>query len=397
MHIRERYFSKIKPFINKQLIKVLTGQRRVGKSYMLKQIRDYILENNKNANCIFIDKELFEFDEITDYKTLMNYVKSKQKKGNNYLFIDEVQEINQFEKTLRSLLNQGGFDIYCTGSNAKMLSSEIATILSGRQIIIRIHALSYVEFLQFHKLKSNNNNLLQYLNFGGLPYLINLPNNKTVISEYLKNIYTTILFRDVVLRNNLRDVKFLDNLVKFLADSTGSLFSTKSIYNYLKSQKIDKSIPIINRYLGYLEDAYFITSVKRSDLKGKKIFDSGEKFYFEDLGIRNALAGFKPNDIHKNMENVVLNHLLINDYKVTVGSHNNKEIDFIATKDNEKVYIQVTYLLTEQSTIKREFGNLLTIKDNYPKYVITLDSFETPNTYEGVKHLVLENFLINFE
>ncbi len=397
MHIREQYFSKIKPFINKQLIKVLTGQRRVGKSYMLKQIRDYILENNKNANCIFIDKELFEFDDITDYKTLMKYVTLKQKKTNNYLFIDEVQEIDQFEKTLRSLLNKGDFDIYCTGSNAKMLSSEISTILSGRQIVIRIHTLSYLEFLQFHKLKSNNNNLLQYLNFGGLPYLINLPNNKIVISEYLKNIYTTILFRDVVLRNNLRDVKFLDNLVKFLADSTGSLFSTKSIYNYLKSNKIDKSIPIINRYLGYLEDAYFITSIKRSDLKGKKIFDSGEKFYFEDLGIRNALAGFNPNDIHKNMENVVLNHLLINDYKVTVGNHNNKEIDFIATKNNEKVYIQVTYLLTEKSTIEREFGNLLAIKDNYPKYVITLDNFETPNTYEGIKHLILENFLVNFE
>ncbi|MCD6543402.1 MAG: ATP-binding protein, partial [Flavobacteriaceae bacterium] len=373
-----------------------TGQRRVGKSYMLKQIQSYIVKNNPKVHCIFIDKELFEFDSITDYKTLIAYVASNQKKGWNYLFIDEVQEITHFEKALRSLLNQGNFDIYCTGSNAKILSSDIATILGGRQIVIQIHALSYAEFLQFHKKEKTKESLLKYLTYGGLPFLINLPDDATIISEYLKNIYTSILFRDVVLRNSIRDVKFLENLVRFIADNTGSLFSTKSISDYLKSQKINKSVPIINRYLQFLEDAYFINSIKRSDIQGKKIFEVGEKLYFEDLGIRNALTGFNPNDIHKNIENAVLNHLLIAGYKVTVGKNKNKEIDFIATKDNEKIYIQVTYLLKDETTIKREYGNLLEIKDNYPKYVVSFDDFETPNTFEGIKHLVLEKFLLEF-
>lgn len=396
MYIRKIYFNKIIPFIDKKLIKVFTGQRRVGKSYMLKQIQEYILKNKPNAHSIFIDKELFEFDNITDYKTLIAYVNLNKKKENNYLFIDEVQEINHFEKALRSLLNQGNFDIYCTGSNAKILSSDIASILGGRQIVIQIHALSYTEFLQFHKKEKSKESLLKYLTFGGLPFLINLPDDAVIVSEYLKNIYTSILFRDVVLRNTIRDVKFLENLVRFIADNTGSLFSTKSISDYLKSQKINKSVPIISRYIQFLEDAYFINSVKRSDIQGKKIFEVGEKLYFEDLGIRNALTGFNPNDIHKNMENAVLNHLLISGFKVTVGKNKDKEIDFIAVKDNEKVYVQVAYLLQDKSTIKREYGNLLEINDNYPKYVVSFDTFETPNTYEGIKHFILENFLLEF-
>lgn len=394
---REIYLKKIIPFIGKQLIKVFTGQRRVGKTYVLRQIRDYIIETNTNANIIYIDKELHEFDKIKNHDNLINYIKKTEQKNYNYLFIDEVQEIDEFEKALRSFQNQGNFDIYCTGNNASMLSNEISTLLSGRQIIIRIHSLSYSEFLQFHKLKSSKESLLKYLTYGGLPYLINLPNEANIIADYLKNIYATILFRDIVARNNIRDVKFLENLVKFLADNTGSLFSAKNISDYLKSQQIKKSVPLITNYLNFLEDAFFLNIVNRYDIKGKKIFEIGKKIYFEDLGIRNALIGFLPKDIYKNIENAVLNHLLICGYEVYVGKNKQKEIDFIAIKNNEKKYIQVTYMLNDQNTIKREYGNLLEINDNYPKYVISFDPFETPNTYKGIKHYILENFLLKFK
>jgi len=394
---REIYLKKIKPYINKSLIKVLVGQRRVGKTFILKQIRSFIKKEYPDANCIFIDKELHEFEHIKTHTDLIIHVEKLQKSSNNYLFIDEVQEIQQFEKALRSFQNKGNFDIYCTGSNAAMLSGEIATILSGRQIIIRIHSLSYNEFLQFHNKNNSKKSLLHYLNFGGLPYLINLPDDEFVISEYLKNIYTTILFRDIVGRYNIRDVHFLENLVKFLADNTGSLFSVKSISDYLKSQQIKKSVPLISSYIRFLQDAFFLNIVKRSEIHGKKIFETGEKIYFEDLGIRNALTGFNPNDIHKNMENAVLNNLLILGYTVYVGKNKNKEIDFITERNNERTYFQVTYMLNDKSTIEREFGNLLDIKDNYPKYVISMDYFETPNTYKGIKHLLLDDFLINFK
>ncbi len=394
---RNIYLNKIIPYIDKQLIKVLVGQRRVGKSFMLRQIKSFIQQKNKNANCIYIDKELNEYDNIRDYNDLIEYIKLKQKKSNNYLFIDEVQEIKHFEKALRSLLNEGNFDIYCTGSNAVILSGDISTMLSGRQITIRIHSLTYAEFLKFHKKEKSQNTLQQYLTYGGLPYLINLPDDEFIISEYLKNIYATILFRDIVKRHSIRDVKFLENLVKFLADNTGSLFSVKKISDYLKSQQIKKSVPLISSYLKHLEDAFIINIVSRSDIHGKKIFEIGEKIFFEDLGIRNALTGFNPNDIHKNIENTVLNHLLVLGYTVYTGKNNQKEIDFVACKNNEKAYFQVCYLLKDESTIKREFGNLLEIKDNYPKYVISYDNFETKNTYMGVKHLLLENFLIDFK
>lgn len=394
---RNIYLKKIIPYVDKQLIKVLTGQRRVGKTYILRQIREYIQNKNPKANIIFIDKELHQFDKIKNHDDLISYIKEFEKKFDNYLFIDEIQEIQDFEKALRSLQNQGNFDIYCTGSNAAMLSGEISTMLSGRQIIIRIHALSYTEFLQFHERKSSKESVLRYITYGGLPYLINLPNDESIVGDYLKNIYATILFRDIVARNNIRDVKFLENLVKFLANNTGSLFSAKNISDYLKSQSIKKSVPLITNYLKFLEDAFFLNIVNRFDIQGKKIFEIGEKIFFEDLGIRNALTGFLPGDVHKNMENAVLNHLLINGYTVYVGKNKQKEVDFIAIKNNERIYFQVTYMLNDNSTIEREFGNLLEIKDNYPKYVISFDPFETPNTYKGIKHFILENFLLNFK
>lgn len=393
---RPLYFKKIEPFIGKQLIKVLTGQRRVGKSFMLRLLQDFIKKQEPKANCIFIDMELDEFNHLKNHEDLTKYIQQVSKESGNYLFIDEIQEIEGFERTIRSLLNKGKHDIYCTGSNASVLSGDIATMLSGRQIMTRIHSLSYKEFLHFHNRNNSKESLLFYLKFGGLPYLINLPDDEFVIADYLKNIYTTILYRDIVSRHNIRDVNFLENLVRFLAGNTGSLFSVKSITDYLKSQQIKKSVPMVGDYTRYLGDSFFINIAQRADIEGKRIFEIGEKIYFEDLGIRNALAGFLPGDIHKNIENAVFNHLLAHDWKVFVGKSGEKEIDFIAKKNNETAYFQVAYLLDDQKTIDREFGNLLIIKDNYPKYVISLDDFSSPNTYKGIRHLALADFLMNF-
>lgn len=390
---RNTYLKKIEPFINKQLIKVLTGQRRTGKSFLMLQLIDYIKQNIKNANIISINKEEFEFDFINNYTDLYDYVCKQSKKNNNYLFIDEIQEIEGFEKALRSLLKTEKYDIYCTGSNANMLSGELATLLSGRYIQFEIHSLSYPEFLQFHNLGNESGSLERYLKHGGLPFLIHLPDNDKIIYDYLKNIYNTIFFKDIVSRFNIRNVNFLNDLTKYLANHTGSIFSAHSIEKYLKSQKIKVSYDVIINYLDYLNQSYFIHRIKRESISGKKIFEIGEKVYFEDIGLRNALVGYSVNDIHKIMENVVYNHLVYNDFEVTIGVDKQREVDFIASKNNEKIYVQVTYRLTDNSTIEREFGNLIKIEDNYRKYVVSMDAIGTINTYKGIKHLLLKEFL----
>jgi len=394
---REIYIKRIRPFIKQNLVKVLVGQRRVGKSYILKLLQAEVRKQFPDANIIFIDKEQYTFDKIKTYTDLIEVVENTCQNTYNFLFIDEVQEIENFEKAIRHFLNKGTIDVYITGSNAQMLSSDIATLLSGRSIVFQIHPLSYTEYLTFHKQQHSNQSLNNYLIYGGLPYMMHLPNDTQVYADYLKNIYSGILFRDVVVRNSLRDTDFLENLTRFLATNTGSLTTAKSISDYLKAQKTNKSVPIIINYLNYLEQSYFIKRIKRREINGKKIFEIGEKIYFEDLGIRNALTGFMPNEIHKNMENVVINHLEIMGYEVWVGNNGAKEIDFIAMKNNEKKYFQVTYLLQDENTIKREFGNLLEIKDNYPKYVISLDEWQSSTSYQGIIHLHLSDFLLNFE
>jgi predicted AAA+ superfamily ATPase len=394
---RPLYIDKIKPYIGLQLVKVLVGQRRVGKSSILKLIKLHILEENPNANCIFIDKELHKFKPIKNDSDLLKYLQTIELQEFNYLFIDELQEIEHFERAIRSLLNEGIWDIYCTGSNASMLSGDIATMLSGRQLVVKIHGLSYSEFLDFRKTGHSTKNLDKYLTFGGLPYIINLPDDEQIIWEYLTNIYNTILFRDIVSRHSIRDTGFLENLIAFLADNTGSLFSAKKISEYLKSQQLQKSSSIVNNYIDFLQDAFFLNRVKRKDIQGKKIFEIGEKIYFQDLGLRNLLSGDVPGDKHKILENTVLNHLLMYGWKVFTGKSAEKEIDFIAEKNNETVYIQVTYLLNEQKTIDREFGNLLEIQDNYPKYVISQDAESHRNTYKGIIHLSISQFLLEFK
>lgn len=390
---RKKYHQQIEPYINKQLIKAITGQRRVGKSYFLKQVKDDLYQKFPESKIIFIDKGKYDFDSITDYHNLLAYVKENSNDKMNYLLIDEVQEIYGFEKALRSLLSDGNYDIYCTGSNSSVFSGELATYLSGRQVEIKMHSLSFQEFQEFHKLSGNIESLNLYLKYGGLPYLINLPRNDEIIFDYLKNIYATILFRDVISRHKIRDIPFLENIMQYLADNTGSITSANKVADYMKSQKNSKSVPVIINYIDYIKQAYFIMGVRRQEIQGKKIFESGEKFYFTDLGLRNSIVGYRPNDIGKVIENIVFNHLQYLGYSVHVGKNVQKEIDFIAKKNNEYVYIQVAYLLSDQKVIDREFGNLKQIPDNYPKYVITMDEFLVTATYQGIKHFTLLDFL----
>jgi len=390
---RENYIQRIKPFINKDIIKVLVGQRRVGKSYMLFQLMDYIKENFDEPKIIYINKELSEFSEIETSKNLTDFVKTIAEKGKtNFLFIDEIQDINGFEAALRSLLAEGNFDIYCTGSNAKMLSSDIATYLTGRYIQFDISSLTYNEFQQFNALDDSQETLMKYLKFGGLPYLHHLELENNAVFEYLKSIYNTIILRDVVARYNIRNIDFLERLVHFLADNIGSLLSANRISEYLKSQKINISTKLVLEYLQYLEDAFFIKRTKRYDIKGRKIFEINDKFYFTDLGLRNSLRSFNMKDINKILENVVLNKLLTSGFNVFVGKYDDKEIDFVAEKGDKIVYIQVTYLIPDEKVHEREFGNLLKIDDNHRKIVVSMDDFAESN-YKGIEHLHLRKFL----
>lgn len=394
---RPDYTDKITPFIGKNIIKILTGQRRVGKSFILKQIIEEIKRRNADANIIYIDKEQEEFSNLSNNKDLNKYVNAHLTQNKeNYLFIDEVQEIQSFELCIRSLLNQNKCDIFCTGSNAKMLSGELATLLGGRYISFSIHGLNYQEFLLFNKIKDSNENLNLYLTLGGMPYLHNIGLDQSIVREYLKSLYATILLKDVVKRENIRNVAFLENLVMYLAGNIGSLFSAQNISKYLKAQKINLPTQSVINYLKALTNSFFIHKVSRAEVSGLKIFEIGEKYYFEDLGLRNSIRPLNYNaDISKLMENIVYLHLLKNGYQVYVGKLGEKEIDFVAEKDGERIYVQVVYMLYNDKVIHREFGNLVEVKDNFPKYVVSMDELKTQNTHKGIKHVHLREFLLN--
>jgi len=392
---RPLYIDRIKPFIGKQIIKVLTGQRRVGKSYILLQLIDEIKLLHPDANIIYINIEINEFSFIRTHSALYQYVNDKLIVGvPNFLFVDEIHEVKSFELCLRSLLAESKCDIYCTGSNAHMLSGELATTLSGRYIQIPIYSLSYLEFLEFHQLPDDNESLTKYLKLGGMPYLIHTGLESEVVMEYLRNLNSTILLKDVVARENIRNVSFLENLTSYLADNTGNLLSALNISKYLKSQQQLMPAQTVLNYLRALTNAFYIHKVQRADIKGMKIFEISDKYYFEDLGLRNAIRNFDyRNDVNKLMENVVYLHLKRNRYTVFVGQLVHKEIDFMAERDGERLYIQVTYMLNDQRTIDREFGNLMSIDDQYPKYVVTMDEISAGSDYKGIRQIHLRDFL----
>jgi uncharacterized protein len=393
IHTRDRYINAMLPFVNKPIIKVITGQRRVGKSYLLFQMMNWMKANISDVHIIYINKEDLTFDFIKTAQELSDYVNANlSKKGKTYVFIDEIQDIDNFHVALRSLLLNNKIDLYCTGSNANLLSSEISGNLSGRFIEQTVYSLSYMEFLDFHKLENNGDSLEKYMKYGGLPYLKHLTLEDHIVFEYLKSVYSTIIYRDIVNRFNIRNTTFLERLVLFLASNTGSLFSAKKISDFLKSQKLNISPNQVQSYIAHLLNAFIILDAKRYNIQGRRLFEIGEKYYFENLGIRNALWGYRIEDRGKIIENMVYNHLCYLNYNVNVGILDHKEIDFVASKNNELVYFQVALKLTDQQTIDREFGNLLQIQDNYPKYVITLDKF-SGNTFQGIKVMHLLDFL----
>ncbi|MDA3893454.1 MAG: ATP-binding protein [Salinivirgaceae bacterium] len=392
---RNSYINQVQPFIGKNLIKVFTGQRRVGKSYLCYQLIDYIKSNDAQANIIYINKELYEFDSIRDYNDLYMYFNDKHAPDKtNYFIIDEIQDIVGFEKCLRSILAEERADLYITGSNSEILAGDLATYLSGRYIEIKVYSLSFSEFLVFHKLEPNHDSFIKYLQYGGLPGLVNLGLNENLVYDYLRNIYATILLKDVVKRHNVRNIYFLESLVKYVAEITGSIVSAKKASDFLKSQQIKISPNVVMAYLDYLTSSFFIFKVDRSDIEGKKIFEIGQKYYFEDLGLRNSLIGYRQNDINKLLENIVYLHLKIAGYEVKIGWEHGREIDFIATRTNQKIYVQVAYLIPDKQVHDREFGNLLKINDQYPKYVLSMDTL-MDTQYKGIKHQSVMQFILD--
>ena len=393
LHKRDTYIERVKPFMRTPIVKVMIGHRRVGKSFILFQLIELIKEEEADANIIYINKEDIEFDDMTNYKELYEYISQRLiNDRRNYIFIDEIQDISDFRIAIRSLILDDNNDIYITGSNSEMFSSDLANELGGRYVEFRIYSLSYLEFLSFHNLPNTDESLERYTHFGGLPYLIHLPLDETVIMEYLRSIYSTIVLRDVVERKNIRNTAFLEQLIRFLANNTGNLFSSKSISDFLKNQKINMSSNLVSEYADSLVEAFVVHKINRYDIVGKKLFERKEKYFFENMGIRNTIAGYKYQDRAKRLENLVCNHLLYCGYDVKVGTLTTEEIDFVCTRGGETLYIQVTVELSLPDTIEREFGNLLKIKDNYPKIVISGErSFE--NSYEGVEHIYIRDFL----
>lgn len=392
---RTTYLNKITALLGRNLIICITGQRRVGKSCIMRTLVETLQANGKN-HIIYIDKEKSAYDEIKNHKNLNTYIDNRSVAGkHNIVLIDEVQLIDGFEQSLCNYYDREDYDIVVTGSNARLFSGELATLLSGRYIEVHVQSLSYEEFLQFHNLPDGNEALVKYLNIGGLPNLSLLPaDNKDVIHDYLSSVYDTIVLKDILRREQVRNVAFLENLSRFIADNIGKLFSPNSISKYMQHEKENINAPLVRSYMGFLCNAFILNKVNRYDIHGKQLFSSNEKYYFEDLGLRNVLAsGKRAVDIEKLIENAIYLHLRRLGYSVYVGTLKNCEVDFVAQGREKTLYVQATYLLSEESTIQREFGNLKAIGDNYPKYVISLDPFQTESDYEGIKHLNLRTFL----
>lgn len=396
MKITERisYIKQVERLMGKGEAIVLTGHRRAGKSCILASLA----ERWKNlGNIIFIDMEDPDHADLETYKELHDYVKSHfVEESKNFLLIDEVQEISQFEKALRYWIRQDNMTVVVTGSNAAMLSSEVATAFAGRYFDVHINSLNYEEFLRFYALQDSDDSLTAYLRWGGLPFLAQIPMADTKVrTDYLGSIYDTIFVKDVITRRKVRNVTMMDNLARFVADNTGKIFSANSIAKYLKGKENTVSANTVGEYMEAWCESYMIDKVKRYDIKGKLVFEQQEKYYFEDLGIRNYLCKDKRNiDIEKSLENIVYLKLKNRGFDVYVGQINGKEIDFVARRGTEMLYVQVAMTVTNEATYQREFGNLKLIRDNYPKYLVTLDPIAALVNDSGIIACTMRDFLL---
>jgi len=392
---RNHYAKIVDGWIGKGNIIALVGSRRVGKSYVLK---DYIQrhKDEPNINIIFIDKEKKTFKDIKTKDDLDTWIEERFIKGkHNCILIDEAQEIEHFEESICNWYTEDNTDVIITGSNSKMLSGELATLISGRHVEVRVHPLTYSEFLEFHALKDSDESLMTYLKYGGLPGLrtIGFANDEQVWA-YLASVFNTIMLKDIIERHDIRNIPFLNNLIAFYADTTGKLTSANSIAKYMKQQDKDISSNLILLYREFYTEAFLLDVVPRYDIHGKKIFQSNEKIYWDDWGLRNLKAeGGMDSYIEKVIENAVYKHLRFLGYEVKVGVLNAGEVDFVCAKPGKTVYVQASYIISEKTTKDREFGPLEKIKDNHPKYVISATPLLTERDENGIKHLSLRKFL----
>ena len=392
---RGEYIALVNSLLGKGEAVVLTGHRRAGKSCILELLA---AELSPKGNVIYIDMENPENADLATFKELSDKIKTSVSEGQrNYVLIDEVQEVEEFEKALRFWVKQDGVDVVVTGSNAAMLSSDIANSFAGRYHRVHVNSLDYQEFLLFYGLEDSDNAFSQYLRWGGLPFLYRIPlEDERTRTEYLSSIYDTIFVKDIVRRKNVRNVSLLDNLARFVADNSGKVFSANSIAKYLKGSSQAVSANTVGEYVDALCDTYMIDRVKRYDIKGKSVFEQQDKYYFEDLGLRNYLCRDKRSlDVEKALEGAVYLKLKRSGYEVYVGQLSGKEIDFVARRGDEVIYVQVAMQVSSEETYEREFGNLKQIKDNYPKYVVTIDPNVGLIHDSGILACTARKFLLN--
>ena len=392
---RPEYLQEIHKHLGKQTIVVLTGQRRVGKSYVLLDLKKELSADPQN-NVIFIDKEKKAWREIKTDSDLNDYIDAGiDSTKTNYILIDEVQEIKDFENSLRDYRTEEGVEIVVTGSNAETLSSDLSTKLGGRHHEVYVQSLCYLDFLRFHSLTDSDESLQKYIEVGGLPGLrLHDIDDADDVRTYCEDVLNTALIKDIILKHKIRNVSFLYNLVRFLADNTGKLISANSISKYMRGREESVSTDLALKYIKYLRDAYIVHKVERFEIRGKKLLESNDKYYFEDAGIRNTqtMVG-RDKDIKKVIENIIYQQLIHNGYKVQVGQLQAGEIDFVCTKGTSRIYVQASYLIASEDTREREFGALKKIKDNYPKYVISMTPLVTRTDDDGIIHLSLREFL----
>lgn len=388
--------------MDKPVVKVITGMRRCGKSVILELAKEEIQRHGVPEKQIFsVSFESMQFEELKDYKALYQAISTAAEAadGKLYLFIDEVQEVESWEQVINSIRVDYDCDIYITGSNARLLSGELATLLSGRYVEIRIYPLSFSEYLAFAQTNTDEARLSQeqhfsnYLRYGGLPGIHEMKWDETVLLRYLTDIFNSVLLKDVVKRNNIRDIELLERVVLYLMDNIGNTFSAKTISDFLKNQGRRLSTETVYTYIAALENAFLIHKVPRFDIKGKRLLETQEKYFVSDLGLRHATMGYRDNDIGGMLENVIFLELVRRGWKVNIGKQGSCEVDFIATETSERLYVQVCYVLTDENT-QREFEPLEAIEDNYEKIVVSTDSLMSFNR-NGIRQRNITEFLLD--
>lgn len=397
MIIREKYLNQLIETKDLNLIKVITGVRRSGKSTLLLQFKDYLTNSgiDKN-NIIYMSFESAEWYDIKNYRDLYNYIKSKYNGTKLYLLLDEVQNIGEWEKAVNSFLVDIDADIYVTGSNANLLSSELTTLLAGRVYTVQIYPLSFAEYIQIYPFKNNEDKYKmfdKYLKFGGMPMLASLNDNERLMVNYLSDIKDVVLKKDIIARNKIKDIVFLDNLLQYMSTVIGTLINPSSIAEFMKKNGSSIDNETVDKYLKMIENAYFIYRIPRYELKGKQLLKTQGKYYFVDNGLKNILSGFSSYDSGSSYENIVCMELLRRGYEVYVGKYNDLEIDFIAISPEEKIYYQVARSILSEEVENKEKRSLLAIDDNYKKVILTMDNAYN-KVIDGIEVVNIVDFLL---